>query len=494
VIRLAPGTYAAGEFIPHDLELVGVEGDEVTILDGGDDLVIGAPEGAHLSIKGLTIANGRDRGVYGVGGIISYGTLRLVDSTIRDCTANNFAAGVLHFGVPSGDAVIQRCKFYGNTGTSLGGFNSGGTLTVKDCEFVGNEDGPCLSGWRTTTFVSDSAFYGNEWIGYLVLGGGNAPLHISNTTIADNVSGALSFGDPGATPHSLRHVTVTNNGKLPIAGLPSDLSGGLDLPIGAPSNSIEIFASIIAGNRYAGRPQDIRGDGVTSLGYNLIGADHTGVWGGGAVGDLVGTEAQPIAPVMAPLGFYGGLTQSRPPLLGSPAIGAGPPVGFEPFDQRGLPRGPVGSDIGSVRVSLGEYLNVCDPNPNSTGAPGEIFGLGSASAFANQFELQLASLPPGAIVIGITSMDAGVTPNPAGSSGVLCLAGAIGRFVGPGEVQTADLAGLATIPVNLTSIPQPLGSLPAVAGSAWHFQAWHRDTSPTGGTSNFTRSLLMRFL
>jgi hypothetical protein len=54
-------------------------------------------------------------------------------------------------------------------------------------------------------------------------------------------------------------------------------------------------------------------------------------------------------PVLAPLGFYGGLTPTRPPLPGSPVIDAGIASAITPeTDQRGFPRiGGAALDIGS---------------------------------------------------------------------------------------------------------------------------------------------------
>jgi len=53
-------------------------------------------------------------------------------------------------------------------------------------------------------------------------------------------------------------------------------------------------------------------------------------------------------PVLAPLGNYGGPTQTMPPLHGSPAIDLGAPSAFA-TDQRGYPRlAGLATDIGAV--------------------------------------------------------------------------------------------------------------------------------------------------
>ena len=94
---------------------------------------------------------------------------------------------------------------------------------------------------------------------------------------------------------------------------------------------------------------------MNSVGHNLVGAtDGSSGW---VSTDLTGTAAAPRNARLAPLGSYGGPTETMPPLAGSPAIGAGTAADY-PFtqtpittDQRGLIRGSV-VDIGAVQVSL----------------------------------------------------------------------------------------------------------------------------------------------
>ena len=91
-----------------------------------------------------------------------------------------------------------------------------------------------------------------------------------------------------------------------------------------------------------------------SLGNNLVGeTDGSSGWVGS---DLTGTSAQPLDPLLAPLGNYGGLTQTMALLPGSPAIDAGNnaliPAGVT-TDQRGLARIVNGVvDIGAFESSL----------------------------------------------------------------------------------------------------------------------------------------------
>jgi hypothetical protein len=77
-------------------------------------------------------------------------------------------------------------------------------------------------------------------------------------------------------------------------------------------------------------------DGSVTGNDNLIG-DGSGISGG--TGNLLGTPSRPVDPLLAPLGDYGGPTQTEALLPGSPAIGGGASgPGVPATDQRGVAR------------------------------------------------------------------------------------------------------------------------------------------------------------
>ena len=123
-------------------------------------------------------------------------------------------------------------------------------------------------------------------------------------------------------------------------------------------------------------------------------------------------------------------------------------------------------------------------NPNSTGNIGTMSAGGSSSIAANNLVLTASSLPTNAFGFFLTSMTQGFVPNPGGSDGNLCLAGAIGRFVGPGQVMSSGPGGAITLATNNTAHPTPaMGLISISAGETWFFTCWHRDATPAG--SNF---------
>jgi hypothetical protein len=92
---------------------------------------------------------------------------------------------------------------------------------------------------------------------------------------------------------------------------------------------LKIFSSIGAGNTAPIGP-DI--DGPSSIGP----------------GNLIG-----LNPLLAPLGHYGGRTQTMPPLIGSPAIDAGGTTSSLTIDQRGRSRLVDGNQSGTAEVDIG---------------------------------------------------------------------------------------------------------------------------------------------
>ena len=78
-------------------------------------------------------------------------------------------------------------------------------------------------------------------------------------------------------------------------------------------------------------------------------------------------------------------------------------------------------------------------------------------------------------------------------SSLLCLGGAIGRYVGPGQIQNSGSAGAISLAIDNTQVPQPTGFVTIAAGETWSFQAWHRDAVAGSATSNFTAGYEITF-
>ncbi|MEM1448810.1 MAG: hypothetical protein AAF957_15080 [Planctomycetota bacterium] len=135
--------------------------------------------------------------------------------------------------------------------------------------------------------------------------------------------------------------------------------------------------------------------------------------------------------------------------------------------------------------------NDCLPGtPNSTGVPGHLAATGTDMVASNGITLVTADLRTNATVLFLTSRNQGFVLNPGGSAGTLCVVGAIGRFVGPGQIGNAGATGSYDLRIDLTMLPKPTGFAAAAQFETWNIQAWHRDVAAGGGvTSKFTPRL-----
>ena len=165
----------------------------------------------------------------------------------------------------------------------------------------------------------------------------------------------------------------------------------------------------------------------------------------------------------------------------------GEPNGFIP--------GNPGSS-GSIRFYRTERpvgTTYCSSTLNSTQRFGGIAALGSELVSDGQVTLVAYQLPPNAFGFFITSRTQVLVNQPASSHGVLCLGGAIGRYVGAGQIQNAGGAGTFDLVLALGQTPTPTGLVQVQAGQTWNFQCWYRDAMMGTATSNFTDGLSITF-
>lgn len=135
----------------------------------------------------------------------------------------------------------------------------------------------------------------------------------------------------------------------------------------------------------------------------------------------------------------------------------------------------------------------CTPVANSTGVPSVLSAVGSPFVASNELTLHVRDLPAGVAGFFLASRTQDFVPSVQGSSGALCLGGAIGRGVG-GAIVSSDAAGRAEIAADLTAMPQPMGDVVVLAGETWNFQFWHRDLiAQVATTSNLSNGLSVTF-
>ncbi|GAB4025493.1 putative Ig domain-containing protein [Spirosoma koreense] len=295
-----------------------------------------------VSFNGFTIANGfanQDNG----GGIQNDGILTLTNCTILNNTATYDAGGVRN----QNRLTVIDCRFDGNSaGTYGGGLAHGGDfLSVAGSVFINNttisngSNGGGAHIGATNSTITDCLFTNNA----AVFGGGGVATRASTTfvncTFSNNTTtGTNSTVGGGAIRIVTGDATFINT---TVAFNKSSAGGGVLVD---PGSSGSFKNCIIAGNTNpdGSLATNITNSGtISSSSYNVIGTGGSGGLTDGVNNNIVGVNA-----LLAPLGNYGGATQTHALLPGSPAINAGTSSGAPTTDTRGISR--VGTtDIGS---------------------------------------------------------------------------------------------------------------------------------------------------
>ncbi|MCQ4166912.1 CSLREA domain-containing protein [Tahibacter harae] len=268
---------------------------------------LAAPAGPAVTLRGLTIRNGRaDSG----GGIRS-------------------AAGW--------PVQIDACTIANNSADTAGGIDAAGplglTLSTLHANSATAPTGPGGGGLRytgtTPAQLRNVSFEANDSLtdaGAALFVG---PAQLNNVTVAGNSSDS-DFNDSGSGAVVAQGVVEISNTLL----------------------ATNIDFSIVVGGSVS--PDCVGGSSqLVSRGHNFIGNPGAGCLPTPQPGDQIGTPTQPLNPRLLPPGPNGGTTETQMPAADSPAVDAGAPAvsdyPCEATDQRGRPR-PLGPrcDIGAV--------------------------------------------------------------------------------------------------------------------------------------------------
>jgi hypothetical protein len=250
------------------------------------------------------------------------------------------------FDVPGSSLALSGLTISGGNADNGGGLrNNAGTLALTNVTVSGNTASGNGGGLYTTsgssTTLEDVTFNANTAsVGGGVAIGQSSASTLTNVTVSGNTATSNGGGLAvlGGTL-SLTNVTISNNRA---GGTSGSAGGGLDIS-GATAN-VRLRNTIVAGN-----------------GNNDVSGSYTGTK------NLIGGNQ-----LLAPLGNYGGPTQTIALLPGSPAIAGGSAgFGVPATDQRGQPRdGHV--DIGAFQ-SQGFTLNPVAGSTPQTASGGQAF-------------------------------------------------------------------------------------------------------------------------
>ncbi len=376
-----------------------------------------------------------------------------------------------------------------------------GTLTLSRDSVTGNQSldsailntTPANSSSSAALSVIDTTISGN----IARLGGaiqsnpgtgatGPLTLTVANSTIAGNYAQtggggiAVLNSSPGSSA-SIVNTTITNNSaQQGVGGLYSSSGVSLDNTIIA-TNTVRVGStSDCQGPTTAGTPTVADGP----AGHNLIG-NGTGcpTLQDGTNHDQVGTSTSPVNPLLAPLAYDGGMTETTPPLAGSPAIGAGDAASCEAvpvldLDQRGVTRAaPSRSacDIGSADTG-GVIAAQSAPAITSSAAadvtessPGvvKVTAAGSPTSALSES----GALPSGLSFTDNGNGTASLSGTPAaGSAGSYPITLTAANGVGPGASQsfTLTVAALSATGASPTTIAQGTNGLAVtIAGTGF---------------------------
>jgi hypothetical protein len=275
---------------------------------------------------------------------------------------------------------ITRSRFVTNTASSGGAVSSAvGTLTITSSTFSDNRalngDGGAVLTQNnvlpnSALLIDASVFDQNRapnGRGGAIANGVNqrtaATGLVRDCTLSRNTAnaaGAISdvAGKLTQKGNNARQNSAMDNGRGtdPMAGM-----GGALLIDPNLAGANPLANNIIAGNTATNAGPDVYG-AFSSLGHNLIGITDGGTGFDANLGDLLGTAANPLDPLLNPLGFYGGTTQTMTLQYNSPALDAGDNTQVTTAtDQRGYTRIVNGTvDIGPVEMQAGEF-NLTSP-------------------------------------------------------------------------------------------------------------------------------------
>jgi len=232
----------------------------------------------------------------------------------------------------------------------------------------------------------------------------NGTLTLNRCTLTGNTAaGAAPGAGLGGGICNLGNQTLTLNQCTLVGNSAQDSGGGVFNYVGTLNvNQCTIFGNSAGSNYFGGGGGIINYAGPAGTLYNSIVARNTGIENtnyGGAF--TLANNLTNGDPLLAPLGNYGGPTQTMPPLPGSPAIDAGGASTFT-TDQRGRPR-VVGSapDIGAVEFQDASplVLNNADSGMGSLRYAVTYCPLGSTVTFTNTLSGQTILLTSGELLL-----------------------------------------------------------------------------------------------
>ncbi|NPA91706.1 MAG: hypothetical protein GXO55_09720 [Chloroflexi bacterium] len=305
-IHIGPGVFRETNVLGNRVTLIGA-GPNRTIIDGKKEhTVFTVFSEAFVTLRNMTIRNGKTDSPDWAGGIVNWGTL-VLDHVIVEHNEGS-EGGISSSGVltMTNSAVVENVASY-----TTGGIRASGRVYLRNVTLARN---------RALTSGLAGALR--------VQGGTTADL--VNVTISGNASTYGGGGIDNDGTLRLTNVTLANN------TVSSPAHRMIDLYV---DGMVTLRNTLILG--------ECRGAGsVVSQGHNLEKGNTCGL--------THSTDVTNTDPQLAALAHNGGLGETHALRQGSPAIDAGDDAVCPPTDQRGMGRWDGDGD-GRRRCDIGAY-------------------------------------------------------------------------------------------------------------------------------------------
>lgn len=323
--------------------------------------LFGATAADSITIRGLTIKDGRPLGVTALngGGVFAGGA---GDNTLENVVVTGSSAtgsgGGAHVDLNSSLRVI-RGTISGNTAAADGGgISNQGELVIESSTIAGNV--------ITGTTGRGGGIWSGETSGDLAV--------VTNSTIANNSATSTGGGiNLSNGILSILSSTIAGNTADSDNTGSTDADGGGIMVISTDSNAI---ANTILAENQIGTTSPIADDCGLGIGAVLV----SGGYNLRSTEDPVACDAKFVGtgdfinamPLLGTLASYGGPTPTIPLLTGSPALNAGNPStpanaaypACPANDQRGAPRGGA-----EGQCDIGAFEGIFVPPPPTSPAP-----------------------------------------------------------------------------------------------------------------------------
>ncbi len=392
----SPGPYeiSLSNALPAIQHNVNINGPGASILriNGEDSKAFTINSGFTVTISGLTVTLAYASDDHGAAISNEGGTVTVNSCVLTENSADDDGGAIYS---NRGSLTLNNCAVVSND--TLGGNGGGiygcgnGSLIINSSTISGNSasnrGGGIFNDAGAQLSITNSTISSND----AVNGGGiynEGSLKILNSTISGNTAsddGGGVYNDPGGS-FTLANATITEN-HCDTGGNPGGDGGGIEAH-GGISTSLRLRNTIVAGNFRGGAifnlgtgptPNNLAGNGGFAGSFNLIGPGSNGLNNDPPNHNNLLNIANAK---LAPLGNYGGPTQTHALLIGSPAIDAGDNcvVGDSCSDdtygsqlvsdqrERGFPRQVDGNGDNTATVDIGAF-----EVPGNTGAPAPDF-------------------------------------------------------------------------------------------------------------------------